>query len=157
METSGWAANDTTYFKPLVEQTAQHFQIAEVSADKAYPSHKNLELVADLGATPFIPFKSNVNVPTGNDAWAKMYHYYMLNRESFLEHYHKRSNVETVFSMIKGKFGDSVRSKSDTGMVNEVLAKVLCHNICVLIQSIHELGVEPTFCAETLIAQKVLA
>jgi hypothetical protein len=44
-----------------------------------------------------------------------------------------RSIVETVFSMIKGKFGDSVRSKTDVGQVNEVLAKVLCHNICVLI------------------------
>jgi len=31
--------------------------------------------------------------------------------------------------MIKGKFGDSVRSKGDTAQVNEVLAKVLCHKI----------------------------
>ena len=75
-----------------------------------------------------------------------MYHFYMFNREAFLQHYHKRSNVETVFSMIKGKFGDSVRSKSNAGQVNEVLCKVLCHNICVLIQSIHELGIEPLFC-----------
>ena len=25
------------------------------------------------------------------------------------------------------------------------LAKVLCHNICVLCQAIHELGIEPAF------------
>ena len=56
-----------------------------------------------------------------------------------------RSNVESAFSMIKGKFGDSVRSKSDTGQVNEALCKVLCHNICCLVQAIHELGIEPTF------------
>src|SRR5215831_19590271 len=30
------------------------------------------------------------------------------------------------FSMIKGKFGDAVRSKSDIGQLNEVLCKVLC-------------------------------
>ena len=59
--------------------------------------------------------------------------------------YHKRSNVETAFSMIKGKFGDAVRSKSDIGQLNEVLCKVLCHNLCVLIQAIHELGIEPKF------------
>lgn len=47
--------------------------------------------------------------------------------------------------MIKGKFGDAIRSKEDTAQVNEVLCKVLCHNICVVIQSIHELGIEPTF------------
>jgi hypothetical protein len=52
----------------------------------------------------------------------------MYQRETFLEHYHKRSNVESVFYMVKGKFGDSVRSKSDVGQVNEVLCKVLCHN-----------------------------
>ena len=84
-----------------------------------------------------------------------MYHYFMLNRETFLAHYHRRSNVETVFSMCKSKFGDSIHSKSDTGMVNEVLAKVLCHSICVLIQAAHELGVEPNFCAEISLTQKV--
>ena len=47
--------------------------------------------------------------------------------------------------MIKAKFGGSVRAKSPTAQVNEVLCKVLCHNICVLIQSIYELGLEPTF------------
>lgn len=47
--------------------------------------------------------------------------------------------------MIKGKFGDSLRSKSDTGQINEALCKVLCHNICVLVQAMHELGIEPAF------------
>jgi hypothetical protein len=39
----------------------------------------------------------------------------MSNREKFLEHYHQRSNVETAYSKMKGKFGDSLRSKSDVG------------------------------------------
>jgi len=47
--------------------------------------------------------------------------------------------------MIKAKFGDSLRSKTDTAMVNEALCKVLCHNLCCLIQSTHELGVEASF------------
>ena len=29
--------------------------------------------------------------------------------------------------------------------MNEVLYKVLCHNICVLIQGIYELGLDPVF------------
>jgi transposase len=74
-----------------------------------------------------------------------MYHLFMFNREEFMAHYHKRSNAESVFSMVKGKFGDSVRSKSDVGQINEVLAKMLCHNICVLIRATHKLGVEPIF------------
>ncbi len=63
----------------------------------------------------------------------------------FGPHYHKRSSVESAFSMIKAKFGSAVRSKSDQGQVNEVLAKVLWHNICALIQAMHELGIEPGF------------
>jgi hypothetical protein len=47
--------------------------------------------------------------------------------------------------MIKMKFGASVRAKTPIAQVNEVLCKVLCHNICVLIQSTVELGVETTF------------
>ena len=43
--------------------------------------------------------------------------------------------------MIKMKFGGAVRSKTPTAQVNEVLAKILCHNICVLIQSFYELGI----------------
>jgi len=61
-----------------------------------------------------------------------------------MERYHRRSNVETTFSMIKGKFGGRLRSKSATGQINEVLCKVLC-NVCCLIQSIYEVGVEPSF------------
>ncbi|MCY3638716.1 MAG: transposase, partial [Chloroflexi bacterium] len=69
-------------------------------------------------------------------------------------HYHKRSNVETAFSMIKAKFGASVRSRTEVAQVNEVLAKILCHNICVLILSIFELDVMPAFQARGLLAQK---
>jgi hypothetical protein len=68
-----------------------------------------------------------------------------VNREEFLIHYHRCSSVESVFSMVKVKFGDSVRYKSDTGQVNEALCKVLCHNICVLIYAMHALGVHPVF------------
>ncbi len=47
--------------------------------------------------------------------------------------------------MIKAKFGNNVRSKTWTAQVNEVLLKILCHNICVVIQEMYELGIEPNF------------
>jgi transposase len=66
-------------------------------------------------------------------------------KQEFLQHYHKRSNVESTFSMMKRKFGDSIRSKTDVAMVNEVLCKVLCHNLVVLIHEMYELGIDPVF------------
>lgn len=47
--------------------------------------------------------------------------------------------------MIKGKCGGSLKSKTYQAQMNELLCKILCHNICCLIQSIYELGIEPEF------------
>ena len=77
-----------------------------------------------------------------------MSHSYKFNESEFKQHYHRGSNVETTFSMIKGKFGERLRSKTHTAEVNKVLCKILCDNICCLIQSIYELGAEPTFWSE---------
>jgi len=78
-------------------------------------------------------------------SWKKMLYYFQLNNEDFLQHYHSRSNAETSVHMIKSKFGDFVRSKIWTAQINEVLCKVICHNICVIIQEMHELGISPDF------------
>jgi len=143
---------DCPQFKGLVETTGRNFTMDQVSADKAYLSSDNLQTVVDHHATPFIPFKSN---STGNSSspqtalWKRLFHFYSFNQERFMQNYHKRSNVETTFSMIKAKFGDGLRSKTKTAQVNEALCKVLAHNLCCVIQSIYELGIEPTFWTES--------
>jgi transposase len=98
-----------------------------------------------MGGTAFIPFKSNSGPGEAGTVWEKMYHFFSLNRQEYLAHYHKRSNAESTFSMIKAKFRDHVRSKADVAMKNEVLCKVLCHNICCVIQAQCELGIEAAF------------
>jgi transposase len=136
-------SGDCPQFDPLTRATAENFLIEEMSADKAYLSNDNLELIAGMGATPFIPFKSN-SLAGGSEVWRRMFHYFQFRREEFLTHYHRRSLAESAFSMIKRKFGDAVRAKTDTAMRNEALAKVLCHNICVMISAWYELGIDPT-------------
>ncbi len=74
-----------------------------------------------------------------------MFLYFVYNKEEFLQHYHARSNVESTNNMIKAKFTDLFRSKDQIAQINEVLLKVLCHNLVVLIQEMHELGIEPNF------------
>ena len=138
-------SNDSPYLPTLVEATAQNFDVQEVSGDKAYSSHKNLQAIEAIGAVPYVPFKWTASGTTGDALWDKMYHYYSYNRAEFLAHYHKRSNVETVFSMIKAKFGAALRTKTPTAQTNEGLAKVLAHNIVVLIHSMYELGINPEF------------
>jgi transposase len=138
---------DSPYLPGLVEKTAENFTVREVSADKGYSAVACHDAVAAVGGTPFIAFKT---VATGGSGgvWGKMYHYFQYRREEFLAHYHKRSNSESTFSMIKRKFGDALRSRTEVAMRNEVLCKVLCHNICVLVQEMYELGIDPVFWPE---------
>ena len=134
------SVHDSPMLPELLDTTAIRFNMAEVSADKAYLSEANLRYIEHHGAEPFIPFKSNTT-GKGSVMWRRLYAYFTMNEDDWKSHYHLRSNVETTFSMIKGKFGDALRSKSHDGQVNEILLKVLCHNLCVLIQEMHELGV----------------
>jgi transposase len=151
VEVSDGYAHDYPYFKGLVDRTADAgFKLKEVSADKGYLGASNMLATLQRGAIPYIPFKSN-SVAHSNDygpkseLWTRMFHFYSLHRAEFLQHYHKRSNVETTFHMIKSKFGQRLRSKSLTAQINEALCKVLCHNLCCVIQSVHELGIETNF------------
>ena len=132
--------NDTTAMPELLNTTSERFTVAEISADKAYLSEKNLRHAERMGADPSVPLKSN-NTGQGSPMWRRLHARFVLQEECFKAHYHKRSNVETTFMMVKTKFGNAVRAKSDTGQVNEVLLKFLCHNLCVLIQEMHELGI----------------
>jgi transposase len=148
VEIHGQHAADTKMLPALAEATAMNFNMREVSADKGYASKANFESVARFGAVPFISFPDN-HRGQGGGKWAEMYHYFNFRKQEFLQHYHKRSNVESTFSMMKRKFGDSIRSKTDTAMVNEVLCKVLCHNLVVLIHEMYELGIDPVFWSQS--------
>jgi transposase len=137
-------AADCPQFVPLLKETKRGFEISEVSADKAYASLENFEAVAEMGAQAFIAFKSSTTGAIGG-AFEKAFHFFQYKQAEYMQRYHLRSNVESTFSAIKRKFGDSVRSKCEYAMVNEVLCKILCHNICCLIQEQCELGIEPEF------------
>ena len=56
---------------------------------------------------------------------------------------------------MKRKFGDSLRSRTDVAMRNEVYAKLLCHNLCRVILSQIELGIEPVFWKEPATGQAI--
>lgn len=148
----GRNANDSPFFPELLGQTAENFQIRHVVADKGYCSKSNYKAAEELGIVPYIAFLKNAQPDRTpgtkrekNNAWTRMYHLYSLNREEFLSHYHVRSNVESTFMSIKARLGEKVRSKTPVSQYNEVLCKFLCHNICCIIRSMHEFGIEAEF------------
>jgi transposase len=75
----------------------------------------------------------------------KMHAAFVLKEEEFLAAYAKRSSVESTFSSLKRKFGPAVKSKTYTAQVNEILCKVLCHNLACLAMAMQKLDIKPAF------------
>jgi len=57
----------------------------------------------------------------------RMDHFYALNRAAFLQHYHKRSNIETTFHMIKGKVWSTL-AESDAHGADQRSSLFSCKN-----------------------------
>jgi transposase len=95
-----------------------------------------------VGGTAYLAFRGNATGGVGG-IYGRMFNLFCLNKDDYLSRYHRRSNVESVFSAVKRKFGDSVRSKNRTAMENEILAKLVCHNLSCLIHTMYELGISP--------------
>jgi transposase len=104
--------------------------------------------VANEGGNAYIPYRKNATGKSrGSSLWSKMYHYFQLNRDDFMEHYHKRSNIEATNAAIKikRKFGETLKSKNPTAQVNELLAKIVAYNLTVVIHEMYENGIDPNF------------
>jgi transposase len=130
---------ESPVFPELVQETAKNFKIKEVCADKGYSGRENMQVVLDIGAFPYILFRSNsTGRARGNMAWRKLFLYFQKHKEEFMRHYHKRSNAESTFSMLKRKFQGKLMLKNEIGQANEALAKILCHNITVLVHEAFE-------------------
>ena len=153
---------DSPMLAPLVTETASHFNVERVSADKAYGSKFNLNLIESLGATPLVPFKSNAKFGESG-TWNRLFYFFQFHRDEFIAQYHKRSNVESTFSAIKRKFSDTIRSKSPVAQRNEALLKVLCHNLVCVIHQVSQSGATALFpafgdtCPKTIEAAQQVA
>lgn len=144
------SSNDNPFLPRLMKETGRRFTVANVLADKGYHGLPNLTEIDKLvsvgrtSATPYIPFKSN-SIGDGPEIWRKAFHLFAFHRQTFLAQYTQREGVEGVFSALKRKFSSALRSRTDDSLVNELLTKCVCHNLSVVVRTIHELGIEPMF------------
>lgn len=141
-----YATEHDAKLAPKLLEPLKQFKPKQVSADKAYSSYKILKIIDSMGADPYIVFKANTN-PTKNspEIWKQVYDYYKRNKEQFLKQYHKRSNVETTFSMIKTRLGEFLRSKNHEAQKNELLVKFIAHNITCIVQEVFENDINVDF------------
>jgi transposase len=137
---------DCPVLPETLQQTRVYHRVQEVSADKAYLAKYNLAAIADGGAEPFIPFKTNsVGMESTSPHWRKMWCLFQLKAEEFQRSYHRRSNVESAIGSIKARCGGLVRSRTAAAQCNEVLAKVLLHNLACVVHAIEKYGIGVSF------------
>lgn len=144
---------DVRMLPTVVSDKPKFFQMQDFVADKAYSSRDVFKFLDRLGLNPFIPFKKRSKIESrGAPAWRQMYELFLHSNDEFMNHYHQRSNVETCFHMLKQRFGHHLYTKHFTANQNEIKTRVLCHNLCVLIQESAEHGLSPKFedCVKTL-------
>ncbi|MFH1978553.1 MAG: transposase [Candidatus Aenigmatarchaeota archaeon] len=142
--------HDSLQFPKMLKETCKIFTVKEISADKGYLALYNVNAAKELGVVPYIMPKKNTKLYSkkrwvDGEAWDRMVLMWRHKEEEFRKHYHLRSNVESSFSMMKRKFLPFIRSKNPIAQKNEILAKVACHNISVLVHSIFELGLNIDF------------
>ncbi|MCI4352052.1 MAG: transposase [Thermoplasmata archaeon] len=150
--------SDYSQFEYLIRNARQNgFGLKEVYADKAYHGRSNYAIAEELNFDFLSPVKrTDKPNPTGakpdrlgrrvsSRLWTKMFHYAQDHPEEFGERYHQRSNVESVFSALKRKLGECLRSKTRVAQENEILAKVVAYNLTVLIHEFYEHGIVPDF------------
>lgn len=98
----------------------KELKVDYVVADKGYSSRENRNFVLyKLNAIPFIPYKKN--------EWT--YKFRDGKRLRFDEKiYHQRSKVETIFSVIKRKYGSILKGRSFVAQNIELICKLIAYN-----------------------------
>jgi transposase len=119
--------HDSPEFNTLLKHLPN---LGDVYGDKGYCSRKNCQIVSDKKGTPYLCFKDNVtNKAKGKPAWIISIRAYKKHTEQWLDTYHARSIVESVFSSMKRRWGSFLRSRRKWMQKKELSLKVLSYNI----------------------------
>jgi hypothetical protein len=134
--------HEVNYLEPLLEPL---WGIGNVLADSGYLSIENCRLVVGKGGIPYIRPKKNT---TGKgthgkrfiywDPFTEMIEKYQKNPKKWMKIYHKRSNIEAVFSSLKRKLGGYVTSIKRNIQHVEIALKIIIYNLMILARKIVE-------------------
>ena len=109
--------NDTIDFMSVLKDVKCDY----VVADRGYDSKKNRRFVLrQMKSCPQIPYRS-ISPVYRFSGGAKL--------EFHKQIYHQRSKVETVFSVIKRKYGNFILSKSFESQKKELIFRLIAYNI----------------------------
>ena len=127
--------HDSPIFQELIAKLKSNgFQIKTLLADAGYSGKNNYALCKELGIlNVFIDFKSNATLSRAkSDIWREKLKLYKEQKDVWNQTYRFRVIVEGIFSAIKKKHLNYLRSKKQTAMYVEVLLKALVYNLTII-------------------------
>ena len=114
----------------LVSLLRPFHKLGVVLADAGYSSRKNLQYIVDKYGAPFIKFKKNATAKSKNyPAWKVQHYFYMKMQYLWQNVYRQRNNIESVFSVIKGVWGDRLHSRNKRRRMRELVLRLVAYNI----------------------------
>lgn len=121
---------DVDEFRPLVAEALKIVRLSQLTADAGYDSEPNHRFARDdHGVRTIIPAKHGR--PTGKPPTGR---YRRLMKTRFdRPAYRRRSQVETVISMIKRRQGAHVRGRSYHSQCRDLRLLALTHNVMILV------------------------
>jgi hypothetical protein len=127
--------HDSTMFEEIVTRLKTNgFNIKTLIADAGYTGKNNYALCKDLGIlNVFIDFRKNSTLRRAkSDIWREKLKMYKEQKDIWNQTYRFRVLVEGIFSAIKRKNLNYLRSKKETAMDVEILLKALCYNLTII-------------------------
>lgn len=121
---------DVDEFRPLVAEALRSVRLSQLAADAGYDSEPNHRFARDQHQIrTIIPAKygrPTDKPPTGR--WRRL-----MKQRFDRPAYRRRSQVETVISMIKRRQGPHVRGRSYHSQCRDLRLLVLTHNVMILV------------------------
>jgi len=127
--------HDSPYFEKIVKGVSRlGFPLKSLLADSGYLSKDNYALCKELGIlNTFIDFRSNITGKRAkSDLWREKFKLYKEQKEVWNQTYRFRVLVEGIFSAIKKKNLNYLRSRKETAQDVEVLLKALVYNLTII-------------------------
>ena len=123
-------SHDIKHFPNLFQQMVSVIQMWIMVLDKGYDAEYVHRMIHGEDVLSMIPVRGNNMISCTRGKYRKQM------RRAFDESlYHQRNKTETIFSVIKRRFGSEIKSYNDTMRTKELLYRVLaynCHRMCMI-------------------------
>lgn len=127
--------HDSPHFEKLIATPLKNgFKIKTLLADAGYTGKNNYALCQELGIfNVFIDFRKNASIKRAkSNLWREKLRLYKEQKEIWNQTYRFRVLVESVFSTIKKKNLNYLRSRKETAQDVETLLKALVYNLTII-------------------------